>query len=135
MQTVLIADDWPLLRARLDEALREKGYFTVAVDTAQEAVGLLRWMRVDLLLARERLADLDGPTLAGLLRRRGHEELVIVLLAEGASATPGAGVDAATPRGLDAEPVVKLVRHLLRPVTCQFPPSAESGHPCATSVA
>jgi len=139
MQTVVIADDWPTLRQRLGEALGEAGYFTVAARTAQEALGLMRAVRADLLLAREGLSDLEGSTLAAILRRRGHDELVIVLLADEPDAGgPAVGrglVDAVMPRTTDVEPVVRLVRRLLRPVIHHSPPSADSGPSCAATTA
>jgi DNA-binding response OmpR family regulator len=139
MQTVLIAEDWATLRERLDDALNEAGYFTLAACTGQEALGLLRAVRADLLLARERLPDVEGSALAEILRRRGYEELVVVLLAEDGAAEEHAvergSADALVPRALEVEPVVELVRHLLRPVICHSPPSAESGHTYATTVA
>ena len=135
MHTVVVADDWPALRERLDEALCEAGYFAIQAQSGEEALGLLRSVSVDLLLARERLADIEGSVLAQVLRQRGHDELVVVLLAEGGGAEWRAMdrgvVDAVVPRSLDIEPVVRLVRYLLRPVICHAPPSAESGHTCA----
>jgi len=139
MQTVLIAEDWTRLRRRLDEALREAGYFTILAQTGQEALGVLRWVPVDLLLARERLADVEGSALARILRRRGHEELVILLQGEDGEAARRAldagVVDAVVPRTLEVAAVVELVREHLRPVVVHSPPSADFGDSCAPVVA
>jgi len=131
MQTVLIVDDWRRLRRRLDDHLTDAGYFTILADTGQEALGILRSLRVDLLLSREHLADIEGTVLAEIARRQGYEELVIVLEAEDGGAERDALdrgiVDAIVPRGTEVEPLVRLIRRLLRPVVCLSPPSAGFG--------
>ncbi|MFP4055830.1 MAG: response regulator [Candidatus Brocadiia bacterium] len=127
MQTILIAEDWSTLRERLDARLRQTGYFTLLAETAEEALGLLRSFQVDLLVARERLPDMEGSTLAALLRRRGLEEMVVVLQAEDAAAEGacrGGAADAVVSRSVEVEPVVRLIRRLLRPVTVHASPSA-----------
>ena len=139
MQTVLIVDDWPELRQRMDRSLSAAGYLTLHAHTGQEALGLLRSVRADLLLLRQDLADVEGTVLAGILRRRGLEELVIILLAESPAVERQAAhcesIDAVLPRSLDPEPARALVRRLLRPVTRLSPPSAEFAHTFAASVA
>jgi len=139
MQTVLIVDDWPELRQRMDRTLSAAGYLTLHAHTGQEALGLLRSVRADLVVLRQDLADVEGTVLAGILRRRGLEELVIVLLAESPAVERQAAqcetIDAVLPRGLDADPALALVRRLLRPVIRLFPPSAEFAHTCVASVA
>ncbi|MFW6162208.1 MAG: response regulator [Planctomycetota bacterium] len=135
MQTVLIAEDAPALRERIEAALREHGYFTIQTETAQDALGVLRSVDVDLLLTRERLADAEGTTLAAMARHRGLEELVIVLLTEegstGRPALESGTVDAVLGRGADVGSVVRLVRRLLRPVVIRTPAPAVSDAPCA----
>ena len=111
MQTVLIVDDWPELRQRMDRALSAAGYLTLHAHTGQEALGLLRSVRADLLLLRQDLADVE--------RQAAQCETI----------------DAVLPRGLDADPALALVRRLLRPVIRLFPPSAEFAHTCVASVA
>jgi DNA-binding NarL/FixJ family response regulator len=135
MQTVLIAEDSPVLRERLDAALCQHGYFTIQAETAQDALGVLRSVHVDLLLTRERLADVEGTALAAMARHRGLDELVVVLLAEDDSATGPAveegTVDAVLGRGADVGSVVRLVRRLLRPVVIRTPAPAVSEAACA----
>jgi len=139
MQTVLIVDDWRRLRRRLDDHLTEAGYFTVLADTGQEALGILRSLHVDLLVSREHLADIEGTVLAEIARRQGFEELVIVLEAEDGGAEQSALdrgiVDAIVPRGVDVEPLVRLIRKLLRPVVYLTPPSAGFGETCIPAMA
>ena len=139
MQTVLIADDSLMRRQRLDEALSRVGYFTILTGTAQEALGILRSVHVDLLVCRERLADVEGSALAGIARHRGLDELVVVALAGGEGSAQRAleegVVDAVLDIGLDAESVVEVVRRLLRPVVVRTPPPAVSAMPCALAKA
>ena len=137
MQTVLIVEDWPALRQRLDEALANAGYLTITAHNGQEALGLLRSIRADLVVVAQELCDVEGLALARILRHRGYDELVIILLAR-----PGheglindEAVDAVLPRALEAGPVVEATRRLLRPVIRHSPPSAELGHSSATYVA
>ena len=137
MQTVLIVDDWPALRQRLDEALSGAGYLTITAHNGQEALGLLRSVRADLLVVSQELSDVEGLALARILRHRGYDELVIVLLArpgqEGLIADEA--LDAVLPRTMEVGPVVEAARRLLRPVIRHNPPSAELGHSSATYVA
>jgi DNA-binding response OmpR family regulator len=139
MHTVLIVEDWCALRQKLDESLREAGYHTLLAETGEEALGLMRTFRVDLLVARERLADVEGSALAEILRRRGCEELVVVLQAEDpatAARLRGRGVaDAVVSRTLQVSRVVRLVRRLLRPIVLTSPPSAGYGDTFAPVVA
>ena len=119
MQTVLVVEDWPGLRRRLDSALRDAGYFTILTTMAQEALGVVRSVHVDLVRAREGLEDVEGSTLARILRRGGFEELFVVLQAESAETmqrVADSGVaDAVVLRTAEVGPVVRLVRRLLRP--------------------
>ena len=135
MQTILIADNSPTLHERLDLALRRAGYFTIVAGTAQEALGVLRTVRVDLLLARERLPDVEGSVLAEIARHRGLDELVVVLLAADAAAVRAAlaaGVaDLVLERNTDLASVVAAVRRLLRPVVVTSTPPAALEHACA----
>ena len=135
MQTVLITEDSPTLREPLDIALTRAGYFTIVADTAQEALGVLRTVRVDLLLTRERLTDVEGSVLAEIARHRGLDELVVVLLADDAAtvrAALAAGVaDLVLERTTDLTPVVAAVRRLLRPVVVRSTPPAAMEHACA----
>lgn len=137
MQTVLIVEDWPALRGRLEEALSGAGYLTIAAHNGQEALGLLRSVRADLMVVSQELSDVEGLALAQILRHRGYEELVIVLLArpgqEGLIADEA--VDAVLARAMEVGPVVEAARRLLRPIVRQSPPSAELGHTSATYVA
>jgi len=125
MQTVLIAEDSPPRRLSLSDALERAGYLTIPAETAQGALGVLRALHVDLLLTRERLADVEGTTLAAIARHRGLDELVVVVLAEDeqeASLALCEGVvDAVLGRHTEAGSVVRLVRRLLRPVSVRPP--------------
>jgi len=135
MQTVLIAEDSPRLRQRLDEELRRVGYFTILAQSAQEALGVLRSLRVDLLLARERLTDVEGSMLARIARRRGLDELVVVLLADDVRTVQktlrGGVADAVLARDLDVRALVRVVRRLLRPVVVRTSPPAVFAANCA----
>ena len=119
MQTVLIVEDSPVLRQRLDEALGRVGYFTIQAETAQQALGVLRALHVDLLLTRERLSDVEGTELAAMARHRGLDELVVVVLADdpraARQALDGGVVDAVLSRGADVGAVVGAARRLRRP--------------------
>ena len=135
MQTILIAENSPALREHLDAALTRAGYFTIVADTAQEALGVLRTVRVDLLLARERLTDMEGSALAEIARRRGLDELVVVLLADDAATVRAAlhdgAADLVLERNTHPDPVVAAVRRLLRPRVVTSTPPAALEHACA----
>lgn len=134
MQTVLITEDSPPRRQQLDDALRRVGYFTIQADTATQALGILRSVQVDLLVTRERLADVEGSVLAEIARHRGLDELVVLLLADDVPALERGLADGIADAVLarDAEPasVVQLARRLLRPVTIKSPPPAAFTDPC-----
>jgi DNA-binding NtrC family response regulator len=139
MQTVLIAEDRNPLGRRLDERLSADGYFTILAETGEEALAVLRTVRVDALLARERLADIEGTVLAELVRRRGQWELAIVLEAEDGGAARAAldsgVVDAIAPQDLDVDSIVRLIRKLLSPAVSSPPPSADPGDTCVPALA
>jgi len=109
MQTVLIVEDWPALRQRLDEALANAGYLTITAHNGQEALGLLRSIRADLLVVAQELCDVEGLALARILRHRGHDELVIIVLARAGheGLITDEAVDAVLPRALEVGPVVE----------------------------
>ena len=137
MQTVLIVEDSPVLRQRLDEALGRVGYFTIQAETAQQALGVLRALHVDLLLTRERLSDVEGTELAAMARHRGLDELVVVVLADdpraARQALDGGVVDAVLSRGADVGAVVGAARRQRRPHVNKSPPPAAATATCALS--
>lgn len=126
MHTVLIVDDCARLRHRLDEVLSGSGYFVLQAPNSQDALEQTRITHVDVLIAREELPDIEGSTLAEILRRRGHERLAIIILTESTATArrvlADGMVDAVMPRDLDVLPVATLVRGLLQPRPVLHPP-------------
>ena len=75
---VLIADDEPLIRMNLREALQEQGYLVVAdVADGESAVNMTRQMRPDVVLLDVKMPHLDGLSAA---QKIAEEELAPVLL-------------------------------------------------------
>jgi CheY-like chemotaxis protein/nitrogen-specific signal transduction histidine kinase len=75
--TVLLVEDYPVVRDAMRELLEEAGYHVLAATTVADALAKAERRRVDLLLTDARLPDGSGFGLSDQLRRR-YPELPIV---------------------------------------------------------
>ncbi|MCF7802028.1 MAG: sigma-54 dependent transcriptional regulator [Candidatus Marinimicrobia bacterium] len=79
MPTILIVDDDPQIRAELTEFLQEEQYDTTAVETAEEALALIKSEQPDLILS-----DIFLPTMGGLELldrvKKSHAEIDVIMI-------------------------------------------------------
>jgi two-component system OmpR family response regulator len=81
---VLVIEDEPSIRQLLTEVLSDEGYHVVAAATGDEALGILRTMRPDLITLDLNLPDLAGEWVLTKLHERfdGHSPPVIIISAK-----------------------------------------------------
>jgi len=76
---LLVVDDMEAMRLALEDCLRLQGYDVVSAASGEEALGLLRSQRFDLLLTDQGMPGLSGIELAEITARI-HPNVPIVLL-------------------------------------------------------
>jgi CheY-like chemotaxis protein len=69
MSPILIVDDDPVIRAFVDEALRDEGYATVVAGDGETGVALARALKPSVILMDLMMPRLDGVAAIELLKR------------------------------------------------------------------
>lgn len=82
-RTVLVVDDEALIRWAVRERLSQLGYAVLEAATGEEAYGVCRSRRVDLVLLDLKLPDADGLELLGRLRADHAAGRAILMTAYG----------------------------------------------------
>ena len=94
MQTVLVVDDDPALRASLDRALRRDGYAVSSVADGQAALDAVERHAPDAIVLDVGLPVVDGLSVCRRLRADGFRTPVLMLTARDAVSDRVAGLDA-----------------------------------------
>lgn len=76
---VLVVDDEPAIRRFLRTSLSSEGYLVVEAEGGDEALGMLRRNRVDVIVLDLGLPDIDGYEIIRRLREGGSAVPIIVL--------------------------------------------------------
>ncbi|MFC3284739.1 sigma-54-dependent transcriptional regulator [Litchfieldella rifensis] len=80
---ILIVEDDPAILELLEEELRDAGYPTLGVESAEDAIATLSHSQVELIISDVRLPGISGMTLLENLRRDGNPVGFIVITAFG----------------------------------------------------
>ncbi len=83
MLSILLADDEPLIRMTVSDALRARGHFVVAVSDGAKAVAAAQNSLFDLVISDIRLPKLDGPAVMHDVLERTPSTLVVLITAYG----------------------------------------------------
>ncbi|MEW6224814.1 MAG: response regulator transcription factor [Chloroflexota bacterium] len=94
MQTVLVVDDDPALRASLDRALRRDGYVVSSVADGLAAIDAIERHEPDAIVLDVGLPIVDGLSVCRRLRADGFRTPVLMLTARDAVSDRVAGLDA-----------------------------------------
>lgn len=79
MPTILIVDDDPQIRSQLTEFLQLEQYDVSAVETAEEALDLIKKDQPDLILSDIFLPTIDGLELLGRVKK-SHSEIEVIMI-------------------------------------------------------
>lgn len=107
-KVVLILDASPLALSVASFTLDVRGFRPVTVETATEAVGILRSRHVDLVLAQ---AALTPPYVVARMREAAPEAKIALVGSEGAAIKPH-GADAFLPALASTEKLICSLREL-----------------------
>jgi CheY-like chemotaxis protein len=80
-QTVLIVDDDEEIRLIAEYTVQEMGYKTLTASNAQEALGMVREMRPDIVLTDALMPKMDGRELCRRIKRQNAAIKVVVMSA------------------------------------------------------
>lgn len=117
MESILIVDDDIKLCATLSEDLREIGYYTHFVTSADEAVGYLNSSSVDLILLDLKMPNKNGFFVLNYINKNNYNTKVIVLTAnvdtDSAIESAKLGVDDFLRKPYDFDELLITVRRVL----------------------
>jgi len=83
MSTILVVDDMPMCREPIAEALRVHGHEVTCAAGGNEALGVLRERRPDLVLLDLTMPEPDGLTVLRIMRRNPDlKDVPVVLLTD-----------------------------------------------------
>lgn len=127
-ETVLVADDEPVVLHCVAEALRESGYRVLEARGGEEALALARAHGgpIHLLLTDITMPDLMGPDLAVRLRSGRPELRVLFMTADPVDRVAAGGVRA---RALGKPFVLDDLDHAVRTALRAEPPPARQATP------
>lgn len=83
IETILIVDDEPLIRAFLAEALQRKGYTVEKAENGKQALSCLKKQAYDLVITDLKMPDLSGLDVLRFTKEISPSTLVIIITAHG----------------------------------------------------
>ena len=125
MPRVLVVEDDPRLGPILATLLRREGYTAHVLESAEDALRLLRSVSYDLVIADMVLVGLSGDDLVRVLRKAGSRIPAILISGAGhddiADAAEACGATAWLPKPIDATTLIVAVEEALTR-TSMIPP-------------
>ena len=83
MLSILVADDEPLIRMAVSDALRARGHFVMAVSDGAQTIAAVQGRVFDLLISDIRLPKVDGLSVLRHVREQSPSTVVVLITAYG----------------------------------------------------
>ncbi len=81
--TILIVDDEPFITEILTEALSREPYVILTAGSAEDALGLLAQMQVDVIISDEKMPGMSGSEFLAVVRKKYPDTIRMILTGHG----------------------------------------------------